>query len=473
VHSPGAISSYSNYGAGLAGEAVTYTSGKPFERLIEEEILNPLAMTHTTFREPRPVRRGLPDAMPAVLARDAAQPEHWAASGFEQRPYPYAGQVAPAASASSTAGDMARYMIALLNGGQLNGVTIYGPTTAQAFRTPLRRTPQGINGWAHGFETFDLPGGYRAFGHGGDLLDFHAGLVVVPALNLGMFISTNSEGGQALAGRFAERLTQEFYAPPRPFPRAGSAQLAQDPTAVDGYYLTTRRAYSGLEGFVTALGGGTEVSVTPQGLLRTKTRGATRLWAPEGPLSDRRFIEAQGDRRLVFTNEPGQARGFLPAGGDALNERTPAWREPRTLAALAGLAALAAAGTLAGVAARNRREFRENQIQTRASLVQNIQAVLWLIAMALFGLFAIKAGDTAQVMYRWPGALIVTASACALVASALTLVTIIALPAIWRGGRRVDSWTHLRKAGFTLTTLIYGALAVVLALWGALSPWGG
>jgi hypothetical protein len=93
--------------------------------------------------------------------------------------------------------------------------------------------------------------------------------------------------------------------------------------------------------------------------------------------------------------------------------------------------------------------------------------------MALLGLWASKTGDVAYVVYRWPGALLLTASACALVASTLTIATFVALPAIWRGGRRVDSWTHLRKTAFTLTVLIYASLGVVLALWGALSPWSG
>ena len=149
------------------------------------------------------------------------------------------------------------------------------------------------------------------------------------------------------------------------------------------------------------------------------------------------------------------------------------WRQPQTLAILAALTAAAALATFAGVVVRNRREFRENQVQSRASLVQNIQAVLWLLAMALFGLWAAKTGDIAQIMYRWPGVLVITASACALVAAGLTVTTLIALPAVWRGGRRVDSWTHLRKAFFSVTVLIYAAFSVELALWGALSPWSG
>ena len=473
VHAPGILSSYSNYGAALAGEAVTYTSGKPFEKLIEDEIFMPLGMNHSTFREPRPAKEGLPAPMPTALAADVASPMHWTPSGFEQRRYEYIGQVAPAGSASSTAADMARYMIALLNGGQLNGVTIFGPTAAQAFRTPLRKTPTGINGWAHGFMTYDLPGGYRGYGHGGDTIDFHSNMVTVPALGLGIFISTNSETGAPLAGRFPDRILQEFYATPQVFPRDGSSELAAAAPAISGYYLTSRRAYSGLEGFVTSIIGGTQVSVSPQGRLVTRGRDSVRSWTPEGPLSDRRFISTDGVQRIAFSNEPGEARAYFPSFGSMLMERAPFWHEPGTLAWMAGLTGAAALATLGGIVFRNRREFRENQMQGRASLIQNIQAVLWLAALALGGLWASKTGDTAYVIYHWPGPMLLTASACALVASGLTIVTLLVLPAIWRGGRRVDSWSHLRKAGFTMTVLIYGAFAVLLGLWGALSPWSG
>ncbi|MDB5425545.1 MAG: beta-lactamase class, partial [Phenylobacterium sp.] len=255
--------------------------------------------------------------------------------------------------------------------------------------------------------------------------------------------------------------------------RAGSSELAADGAALNGYYLTSRRAYSGLEGFVTSAVGGTQVSVTPQGRLVTAGRDETLTWVPEGPLSDRRFIATEGDRRIAFTGEPGQARAYFTSYGGALMERAPLWKHPMTLAVLGALACAAALATLGGVAFRNRREFRENQMQARASRVQNIQAVLWLISMALLGLWVSKTGDIAYVLYRWPGALLLTASACALVASALTIATFAALPAIWRGGRRVDSWTHLRKTGFTFTVLIYATLGVVLGLWGALSPWSG
>ena len=62
-------------------------------------------------------------------------------------------------------------------------------------------------------------------------------------------------------------------------------------------------------------------------------------------------------------------------------------------------------------------------------------------------------------------------SACALVASLITVITLILLPLVWRGGRRVDSWANGRKFAFTLTVLVYGALGLLLLRWGALAPW--
>jgi hypothetical protein len=344
---------------------------------------------------------------------------------------------------------MGRYMLMQLGGGQLGGATIYGPVAVQAFRTPLRKTPTGINGWAHGFMVFDLPGGHTGYGHDGDTLSFHAKMVVVPDLNLGIFVADNTDVGEAAAERLPERVVQHFYAPPQPFPRPGSPDLIQRAGDFEGYYLTTRRAYSGLEGFVDRLIGGMNVSVTRDGRLVTSNVGGDRIWSPEGPVEDGRFIATQGE---AF-------------------EKIGPWRQPRMLIALAVLAAVAAVATLAGVPLRNRREFRQNQIQSRASLVQTIQAVLWLTAMGLFAVFAAKVGDQAAVMYAWPGFAMVVASASALVSAGLTATTVLALPAIWRGGRRVDSWTPLRKAAFTVTVLIYLAFSVELGLLGALSPW--
>ncbi|TAJ74883.1 MAG: class A beta-lactamase-related serine hydrolase [Phenylobacterium sp.] len=472
VRTPGLISSYSNYGAALAGEATAFGAGKTFERRVEDEIALPLGMNSTTFREPRPERRGLPAAMPERLRGDVAVGYGWRQAGFFPNDYEYIGQIAPAGSASSTAGDMSRYMLMLLNNGSLNGTTVFGPRAARAFRSPMRLTPPGINGWAHGFMTFDLPGGYRGYGHLGDTLAFHSGMIVIPELGLGVFVTTNSETGAGLADRLPAALVRQFYAPPATFPRAGSADLLEAADAFTGDYLSTRRAYGGLEGFVGLIIGGAEVGVTPGGRLLTHRMGAARAWVPEGPVSEGRFISTTGDERLAFHMVDGRAVSFRPDNNAETLQRAPFSERQSTLAFMAGLTAFTAVMTLAGLGLRNRRELRQNQIQARAALVQNIQAGLWLASFGLFGAWAAGASDLPSIMYGWPGPLVITASACALVAAALSLITIAAIPAIWQGGRRVDSWTAMRKVFFTTTVLIYTAFSVLLAMNGALEPWG-
>lgn len=473
VREPGLVSSYSNYGAALAGQAVSFVSNKTFELRVEEDITRPLGMSRTTFREPRPARRGLPAPMAEALRPDQAKGYGWGGAGYYPFDYEFIGHVAPAGSASSTAGDMSRYMLMLLGDGSWNGVTVFGPRAARAFRTPLRASGVGINGWAHGFMTFDLPGGHRGYGHLGHTLAFQSNMTLVPGLGLGVFVSTNSSDGEKLADILPREIVRHFYAPVSHFPRPGSPELARYADAFEGFYLPTRRAYGGLEGFVGLLSGGTEVAVTPGGRLITRRDGETKVWAPEGPVGGGRFISATTDERLAFRLQDGRAHSFREAANTERLEPAAYWERPGALLALGALVALAAVATLLGLILRNRRELRQNQIQARAALVQNIQAGLWLAAILLFLGWAAGAGDVQKVVYDWPSPLIVTASASALVAGLLTLITVAALPAVWQGGRRVDSWTPLRKVFFTLTVLIYAAFSVVLAVNGALEPWSG
>ncbi len=97
--------------------------------------------------------------------------------------------------------------------------------------------------------------------------------------------------------------------------------------------------------------------------------------------------------------------------------------------------------------------------------------MLWLLALACFGAFYIGSSDPATLIADWPSAWLLIASACALVASLVTVLCLGLLPAAWRGGRRLDSWTLGRKSRFTLTTLIFALFGALLAVWGALEPW--
>ena len=472
VRPVGQMSSYSNYGAALSGEAAAWASGQTFERLAETSLFEPMGLSRTTFREPRPRRAGLPGPMPAVLAADLSQGFTWTGSGFRAEPFEYIGQVAPAGSASSTGADMARYMMVLLSGGRVGDRRVYGEGAARALNTPLRRTPAGVNGWRHGFIAYTLPGDLQGFGHDGATQTFMTNMTLVPDLGVGIFVSTNTSTGRALTQRLPARVVEQLLRRSDAWPRPGDRALYAQRRLYEGRYLGTRRAYSGLEGMLERLTGELRVEVTPEGRLLTHEGGRVQSWVPEGPAGGGRFISDTGWERRVFIIEDGRAVRMLTALNTQVFERSPFWSRAGLLAG-AAVATIAASLIALGAALfRNRRDFRQTPVQARAGVLQALQSALWLACIGLF-IFWWASTPQSELLYDWPGLKLIAASACALVATVLGLVCAALLPWVMRSGRRLDSWSPRRRAGYVLTVLAPLGFGLLLALWGGLSPWAG
>ncbi len=468
VREPGLLPSYSNYGAALAGAAVANVTGKPFEQLVTEEIILPTGMRHTTFREARPWRDNLPAPMSEDLAAELSDGFSWTPLGWKVRPREFIGQVAPAGSASSTAGDMAKYMNLLLNGGVIDGKTVFSPKTAQAFRTPMYRPAPEAAGWNAGFQDIPLPGGRRGFGHAGATLYFHSNMVVAPDLGLGVFVSVNTDSGVNLPATLPATIIEHFYANPPAVP-SPSAMTYEQAKLYEGDYLTTRRAYGGLEGFINRMIGRATVRATPDGRLSVSEGGSAALFNAAGRSGV--FKAVDGPLVIVFDANGDRPSRFYAARGFATYERVSPPRSASLLIATVALAGLASLATVLGAIVRNRREARQTPVQARASQMQTAQAVLWLISAVCMGVFAIRASDQTAAFFGWPSGWLLSGSACALVAALMSVLTLGALPMVWRGGRRVDSWTAGRKVAFTFTTLLFVFLSVLLGLWGYLLPW--
>lgn len=469
VREPGQVSTYSNYGAALGGEISSYVSGKPFEGLVEGGIIRPLGLNHTTFREPYPARADLPAPMSTALAAQVSDGFYWNGASFVPKTFEHVSQIAPAGSASSTAADMARYMQLILNGGTIDGQVIYSPTTAKAFRTPLRDQTVSQNGWNHGFIEYPLPGGFKGQGHEGDTLLFHSNMVTVPDLNLGIFIATNTSTGDAIAASLPARIVEQYYATPTLKPFAGTPELAVQAKTYEGSYLTTRRAYSGLERFIGSIIGDASVEVTKDGTLLLNRGGNIKAYV----LSRRPgwLVSVNGVEEIKFDILDGKAVRFYDPMATQAFERESPLTSRSTLTLFAALTALCSVAAIVGLFTRDRREFRQTPTQGRAGLMQTSIAGLWLAAMVMVGLWANVASDISQVFYSWPGSLVTLASSCALVASLLTAITLLMMTNIWRGGRRVDSWTSWRKLRFSMSTLIFTIFSILVAMRGGLEPW--
>lgn len=462
---------YTAYDAALAGAALSQVAGRPYEDLIEQEILKPLGMNHTSFREPYPADAELPAPMPKVLADDLSQGFKWAGDDYETGPFEYISQIAPAQSASASAGDMARFMNLMLAGGTLNGQTLYGPQTASAFRTVAARSAPGVDGWTYGGLAYRMPGGFTGYGAQGETPTFNADLVVTPALRLGVFVAANARGGAVLTDELPGLIVQRFYAAAEPAPPPAAQDLTPMRAAYAGTYLNERRRYGGLEQFIALIRSEAIVEVTPGGRLLVHASDGAGAWIPAADGAGQ-VREADGWRAAAFEMKDGVAQRWLPPSGAQSFVRVgPLWRT-RTLALTAAVALVAALATLIGLLTRDRREFRQTPVQGRASAIQTSTAILWLGATGAFLVWGMRAAsDIGNLYFDWPGPWVVIASSCALVAALCSLGQTLLLPAIWRGGRRVDSWTAWRKLRFSLTALIFLAFSVLLMLWGALEPW--
>src|SRR5829696_5537151 len=187
IYPPGTVPAYSNYATAVAGYIVERVSGRPFADYVAENILKPLNMTHSTFVQPLPSNLAPLMSNGYRLGSDAPQP-------FEVvNPF-------PAGSLSSSATDMAQFMLAHLGDGQLGGARILKPETARLMHSRLFALDDGANAMCYGFYE-ESRNGHRIIGHGGDTIYFHSDLHLVLDQKVGFFVSYNSAGRGDSPGR--------------------------------------------------------------------------------------------------------------------------------------------------------------------------------------------------------------------------------------------------------------------------------
>lgn len=286
IYPPGKVPAYSNYATALAGYIVERISGKPFTEYIDENIFKPLGMNHSTFVQPLPAN--LADGMSGGyrLATDEAVP-------FEMV------TAFPAGSLSSTASDMSKFMLAHLQGGELNGQRILKPETARLMHSRLFALDDAAQGMAHGFYE-ENQNGLRIVGHGGDTIAFHSDLHLLLDKGVGFFVSYNSAGKGEVSNRTVlwDAFLDRYY----PYTVIGEtvSNAKEEAEKASGSYILSRRAEksflriaSVLEEAVVGINPDDTISV---GIL-TGANGAPRKWKAVGP---GKFRDVEGEDLLIF-----------------------------------------------------------------------------------------------------------------------------------------------------------------------------
>ncbi len=292
IFPPGKVVAYSNYATTLAGYIVQRVSGEPFAAYVENHIFKPLGMAHSTFRQP---------ASPALMKLMA--------TGYKQasdeKPVPFeVVEAAPAGSLSSTAPDMARFMLAHLGGGEIDGVRILKPETVREMQARNYTLAPGLNGFNLGFYD-ENRNGHRIIGHAGDTVAFHSDLHLIVDANTGVFMSFNSLGKEGEVGHARSDIFRAFldrYFPFTPPVEKTVADPKKDAARVVGSYLASRRKESALRLLFQL--GQTQVASEPDGTVCVEAfkdpSGAIKKWREVGPLD---YREVGGQTHLKFVTD--------------------------------------------------------------------------------------------------------------------------------------------------------------------------
>jgi CubicO group peptidase (beta-lactamase class C family) len=298
IYEPGTTPAYSNWATALAGYIVERTSGEPFDTYVERHIFAPLGMRNSTFRQP------LPQALSAQMSSGYGKPGE-KANGFE-----IVGP-APAGSLSSTGTDMARFMIANLQGGALDGQRILSEQTMKLMHnSPLDRVDPvslvpPLNRMELGYFEINL-NGYRAVGHLGDTNAFHTSLDLLLDHGLGIYVSVNSAGKEGAGHKMRISLPEDFaarYLPaPAPTKQGVSAEDAKKHAQMmTGLWEATRRGDTSFLSLLYFIGQ-TKVGVNAEGGLVIPDllgpNGRPREWVEIAPFV---WKDKNGQERLAAT----------------------------------------------------------------------------------------------------------------------------------------------------------------------------
>ena len=276
---PGSLQRYSGGGYVVVQQLLVDVTGRPFDRMLDELVLQPLGMTHSTFAQPLPADQLQRAAVPY---EETGEPVHGGAHVYPE--------MAPA-GLWTTPSDLARYIIAIQQ--SLKGVTgqILSAPTARAMltRQPGEPAASGLGP--------QLGGSTRRkyFTHGGANAGFRCRFFAYSDGD-GVVIMTNGDNGGLLIDEIVRAVAREYHWPD--FQPVQRPIAHVNPKVFAGYVGTYR------------LNSTQTLTVTLEGkqlFSRISDQPQRALY----PMSAREFFMKEQDERIRFsTDAAGRATGL-------------------------------------------------------------------------------------------------------------------------------------------------------------------
>ncbi len=449
VYPPGARTSYSNWGSALAAKIIEDVSGVSYEQFLEDEILTPLAMTHTTLKAPAL----MDEADRAALAKGYAL----SAGAYEAADYMEIGPYAPAGAMASTANDMAQWMLVHLGRGEHDGVRLMrGATHELMWSRAFEDRPAGAD-LAHGFMNRHYRG-LETFGHGGATAAYYTDMTMVPELGVGVFVSQSASTDRGLVGDLPWLVIDHLL--DRPVDGPGG-EFGSDQAAAEfaGAYLSNRRSFTTFEKLFAA---SSTAAVAPaKGGLTLTAAGEASHYRPVPGASD--SFENRHGARLVFgRDESGRITHFTDGSGVHSYERVGFGTNPVYLNLALGLAVLFSLTTIIGAWRRQGRVRVANAPGLMLSIGALVAAALvFAFAGALGWTMAVLMNADAAMMQAYPPAAVVAVRIAGLGVVAAAAAGLVSLWPVWFG----SGWRMWRQVHHTFFALALAFCALMLVLW--------
>jgi CubicO group peptidase (beta-lactamase class C family) len=184
----GATFQYSNANYLVLGLVIQIVSGQPYEKYLQQHILDPLEMGHSFLSEADARQDGM------------ATGYRWWFGVPLPADLPYLPDALPAGFLLSSTEDMAHYLIAHLNGGQYGEASILSPAGVVELHRP--EAPIGSAGAHYGMGwVSEEINGIAMLTHAGDTANYHADMILLPESQWGVIVLTNANN--ALVGQVA------------------------------------------------------------------------------------------------------------------------------------------------------------------------------------------------------------------------------------------------------------------------------
>lgn len=271
--SPGSVYSYSNPGYVLSGVVIEAASGMAFADAVAELIFKPAGMVRTTFRPTMAM------TWPLAQGHDGQAVTRPAANN---------SATWPAGSMFTSGRDFARFAIALLNGGVVDGKAVLSPAIVKQMSSPHVTTPGAVGGKFYGYGLGSDPE-FDVVEHGGSRQGYTSHLMLHPKRKLGVIVLTNRSGGNAAdLAHDAMAALSGVKVPPQRLPAAQSKDLSS-------YAGVYRNGPNAIE--VSSKGSSAKLSVTQAGKTQEYEAGAGNCFAHEAStlcFSAGKFLHAGG-----------------------------------------------------------------------------------------------------------------------------------------------------------------------------------